>query len=377
MPNATRFDGQVWFYDQPEEWVCHVQSSIRCDEGSLVSGLVDTAENVIAPAAVGAGVGAAGAAITGGDPGMGALIGGGTGAIGGGLNWATGGANPITSIFGGGGGNVDTSTAVASDLGISPTTSAMTAPMGGTSASAISPSPGVMSAGGSVDLTQPDFAQSGRVEGGMGGTAGGGGTFPISGDMAGGVAAGGAAPGGGSSVMNAINDPTGTNIMKAVGSNLGPLVAGGGLLANLIKPQSGVGASSTSSLANQANALNAQGGQLQSYLMNGTLPPGAQQAIDLGTKSAKAHIRAQYAARGMSGSSAEVADLNNVDNVARTQAFDYANKLLQTGIDETGLSSKIYEALIGIDEKQSQAMGDAIANFSSALAGGVPVKRAA
>ncbi len=375
----SRLDGDVWIFEQQEEWACHVQASIRCDEGSLVSGLTDTAENVIAPAAVGAGLGAAGAAITGGDPGMGALIGGGTGAVSGGLNWATGGANPVTSIFGGGGGGTDTSTstAVASDLGLQPNVSAMTAPAGGTSAAAISAPSGVdgMGGGGGVDLTQPDPNA---------GTSGGAVPFgsdqvpqqSIMGkpDIPGNQAT---PPGGGSSVMNAINDPSGTNILKAVGSNLGPLVAGGGLLANLIRPQSGVGVSSTNALANQANALNAQGGQLESYLMNGTLPPGAQNAIDLGTKSAKAHIRAQYAARGMSGSSAEVADLNNVDNVARTQAFDYANKLLQTGIDETGLSSKIYEALIGIDEKQSAAMGDAIANFSAALAGGVPVKRAA
>ena len=373
----NRFDGEVWICEQQEEWICRVQETIRCDEGQLASGLVDTAENVIAPAAVGAGVGAAGAAIAGGDPGMGALIGGGTGAIGGGINWATGGANPVTSIFGGGssGGGVDTSTAVASDLGLQPNVSAMTAPMSGVSASSLAPPPGVDSAGGgNVDLTQLDPNQNG------------GGAVPFGSDQVPQQSSMGkpdipanqaTPPGGGSSVMNAINDPTGTNILKAVGNNLGPLVAGGGLLANLIKPQSGFGVTATNRLQGQADALAGQGSQLSSYLMNGTLPPGAQNAIDLGTKSAKAHIRAQYAARGMSGSSAEVADLNNVDNVARTQAFNYANKLLQTGIDETGLSTKIYEALIGIDEKQSQQMGDAIANFSAALAGGVPVKRAA
>lgn len=149
-----------------------------------------------------------------------------------------------------------------------------------------------------------------------------------------------------------------------------PLVAGLGLANNLLQPQT---LPQSGQLTAQANQLTDSGTQLQSYLTSGTLPPGVKTAIDSATKSAQAAIRSKYAANGMSGSTAETQELAQAELSSANQGTQIALQLLNTGIDEVGLSSKIYEQLMSANTAQNNATGSAIANLASALGGGTKV----
>lgn len=122
-----------------------------------------------------------------------------------------------------------------------------------------------------------------------------------------------------------------------------------------------------------AGRQGAQGQQLESYLANGTLPPGAQSYVDQQTAGQKAAIRSKYASMGMSGSTAEVQELNNVDQQAMTQMFSLATQLYNTGVSETGASSNLYALLMDAQNQDNALIGNAISNFVSAL-GGEPAK---
>ena len=80
-----------------------------------------------------------------------------------------------------------------------------------------------------------------------------------------------------------------------------------------------------------ATQLGQQATQLESYLSSGTLPPGVATALKQAASSAEAAIRSQYAARGESGSSAEAADLANVQNTIVSQGASIATNLLNRG----------------------------------------------
>ncbi len=371
---TTRFDGESWIYEDPEEWIDRIYETIRCDPG-----VTDSLINIGGGAAVGAGLGAATAAATGGDPGKGALYGGAAGGVGAGISDYAGGPT-----FTGGTGGTDTTSladtaslasapaapaaAVANDLGIS------TAGASGTSAAGLAAPSGV--GGGMTDLSQIDasggFAPSpgGTPSAGAGGSAGSadGGSVPFGSDQVPTQSMEGkpSAPSSGNTITDAWNNPSAGNIMKALGANAGPIAATGGIIYNAAQNQTIPGAAP---LKSQADTMAAQGTQLQNYLTSGTLPPGAQTAIDQAMNAAKAKIRSDYAARGMTGSSAEVQDLNSLELQGKAQAFDMASKLLQTGINESGLASQIYESLVGINSKQAASMGGAIGNLAAALAG--------
>jgi hypothetical protein len=123
-------------------------------------------------------------------------------------------------------------------------------------------------------------------------------------------------------------------------------------------------------LTAQAKQLGAQGSNLSSYLFNGQLPQGAQTALDQATASANAKVKSDYARLGLSGSSAEGQALQSVRDSATTQRFQLAQNLLKTGIDETGLSSKLYEAIYASSQTQNRDLMSAIASFAAAVAGG-------
>lgn len=120
-------------------------------------------------------------------------------------------------------------------------------------------------------------------------------------------------------------------------------------------------------LESNANALNAQGRDLQGYLKSGTLPPGLQLGIKQASDAAKASIRSMYAASGQSGSSAEQQDLAAVDERASAQGSQIALNLLQQGVSEQGMANQLYLELMGQALQQDQQLGQAIASFSSAL----------
>lgn len=121
---------------------------------------------------------------------------------------------------------------------------------------------------------------------------------------------------------------------------------------------------------NIAAQENQQGQQLQGYLQSGTLPPGLQQTLNQATEAAKASIRSKYAASGSSGSSAEQQELAAVDSNAQGQESQLALQLLNTGINETGMASQLYQQLMKNSITQDNQLGTSIANFASAAGGG-------
>lgn len=390
----------------------------------LAAGIVD--------AGIGAGLGAGEAAITGGDPGTGALLGGLTGGAVGGFGGLAGdalgigatagdalvgagagavgagitGGNPLTGAAEGGvsgaisgsiGGGGDTPTGAAAGGTTAPGASApaLAAPAGTplTDLTAgIDPAGGgggISLPGGSTPVTAgvDTSAITGPSPSAAGGGAlpsvgaAGGGTSGITGpsglsvqpitapaaDLSGIPSIGGGAGNTPSTIDTAIDNPTSGNILKALGANAGPLVAGAGLLTNLAGNQTLPGQNEIGQLA---GGLQTQGQQLSSYLQNGTLPPGAQAGIDQATKAAQAATRSKYAAAGMSGSSAETQDLNNITEQAQAQQFQEANSLLQDGLNATSISGQLYAEMMNFDQQQSAQTGAAIASLAGALSGG-------
>lgn len=109
--------------------------------------------------------------------------------------------------------------------------------------------------------------------------------------------------------------------------------------------------------------------QLKSYQTSGTLPTGLQAGLNTAADSAAASIRSQYAARGMSGSSAEAADLQALNQRVQTQGAQIATQLYSEGVQESQLSSSIYEQLMKVSQEEDQQTSSAIGSFASALAG--------
>ena len=126
----------------------------------------------------------------------------------------------------------------------------------------------------------------------------------------------------------------------------------------------------TQHLVGAADRLGQQGAELSSYLNLGTLPPGAMAAVNQGAASAKATIKSRFASMGLSGSTSEASALASVDSQVATQVYEIANSLLQTGIKESQLSAGIYETLLKNVQANDQQMSTSIANFAAALAGG-------
>lgn len=120
-----------------------------------------------------------------------------------------------------------------------------------------------------------------------------------------------------------------------------------------------------------------QGALLQSYLNNGTLPPGAQQMVDKQVAEQQTAIRSKYASLGMSGSSAEMAELNSVKENATSQIFKMAASLLETGVSQTNASAPLYKYLVDAQKSDDDRMSAAIKNFVASLGGSGQSKAAA
>ena len=171
---------------------------------------------------------------------------------------------------------------------------------------------------------------------------------------------------------------------------LGIAVAGGALAYDVLKgnpDSSSINAlkAEAPGLAAQGAALTASGQNLQTYLTNGTLPPGLQQQVTNAVQAAKARIIANHAANGENTNPAQnsalAQELNQVDldaiaqaGTLETQLFQSGTQLLQTGINETGLSSQIYEALVKIDQTNNNQLMTAIASMAAALGGGTKIQ---
>ena len=163
----------------------------------------------------------------------------------------------------------------------------------------------------------------------------------------------------GNSVAAAFKDPSISNVGTAIGNNSNWLLPAGALGASMML---GNAQPKGSAQVSQAAAQLGQAGQeLQSYITNGTLPPGVQASITSAAELAKAAVRSQYAKMGMSGSSAEAADLQHVETTATTQGTQIALQLLQQGVSDTSISAQLYGELMknamSSDQSLVQALG--------------------
>ena len=123
----------------------------------------------------------------------------------------------------------------------------------------------------------------------------------------------------------------------------------------------------------QLNKIGAQeaatGKQLSSYLASGTLPPGAQESVNLATNAAKAQVRATAAKLGLSGSTWEADRMGQIDQQAAAQSEQIATQLLQQGANFTGLSTSVFENLMRSTLSEDQAFQSALSQFAGGLAG--------
>ena len=148
--------------------------------------------------------------------------------------------------------------------------------------------------------------------------------------------------------------------------NASSILSALGLAANMARGQQPPKYSGN--LQAQADAMNARGAQLQGYLTSGTLPPGIGDALAGAHDSAAASIRGRYAKMGMSGSSAEMQDLNNLAQTTVSQGADIANKLLATGVSQQQFAAGLYQNLMATSMQQDVAMSNAISGFTNAMA---------
>jgi hypothetical protein len=215
-----------------------------------------------------------------------------------------------------------TTTSSLSDLGVSPLASA--------------PTLGTAAAGPTNLLTQSD-------------------NMPIAGFNADGTAidTSGTAPPGGNLLSTLAKNPMADVSMLGMAANL--------LGGNKTPAYSG-------QLAGAANTLAAQGNQLTGYLTSGALPPGMQDSINRATSAGAAQIRSMYAARGMTGSSAEQQDLQNLQIQAQAQAAQMAEQLYKQGISDMNMSDSLYQQLMQTFNARDAQTSNAIATFAGSLA---------
>jgi hypothetical protein len=174
----------------------------------------------------------------------------------------------------------------------------------------------------------------------------------------------------GNSIAAAFDNPTLGSVGNALSQNSNWLVPAAGLAFNAGKSMLTPAPNPTAidnTLGQQAGALNTQGQQLQSYLQTGTLPAGVHNSINSASHAAKAAIRSQYAAHGMSGSSAEAQDLASVDQRASQQGSQIAMELLRQGVSETQLSEQIYTTLLNQSIQKDNQLSAAIGSFASSM----------
>lgn len=157
------------------------------------------------------------------------------------------------------------------------------------------------------------------------------------------------------------------NAVKSAAPAIGPIVSGTGLALSALKGSQTP--SSEKALEAQATQSASQGTALQGYLQNGTLPPGAKAGLDQATNSAKAAIRSKYASMGMSGSSSEQQELAAADMASQAQGEQEALNLFNSGINESQLSSQLYQNILNATLQQDQQLSSSIGNFASSIAG--------
>ena len=177
----------------------------------------------------------------------------------------------------------------------------------------------------------------------------------------------GAAPTAAATAAGATPAATGAGLLGTLKSYAPLLASGGGLLTSMLEGNKNP--AFEGQLQSQAAQMASQSAQLESYLTSGTLPPGVSAGLSSAHDAAAATIRSQYAARGQTGSSAEMQDLANLEATTVSQGAQIATNLLQQGVSESQFSAQLYEQLMQASMQQDAALSKSIADFSGSLAG--------
>lgn len=205
----------------------------------------------------------------------------------------------------------------------------------------------------------------------------------------------GALPAAGPSAA-AIAAPTGTNsldltsLLSKAGSKiaenpLGLALAAGGLGYNIFKGQGDTAATQRiqaqdANVQKTASDITGQGQALAAHTEAGTLPPAIQQQLDNQIKDAKTKMISTYASNGMNTDPAKNSmlrqELASIDKQGTALKGDLQKQLLASGATLinsgtalTGADNDLIKTLSNIDQKSSERIGTAIANFASALSG--------
>ena len=149
-------------------------------------------------------------------------------------------------------------------------------------------------------------------------------------------------------------------------------VAGIGLAKDLLSPTNSL--QGQSQLSAEAAQTASQSQTMQNYLTTGTLPPGVQTTINNATSGAQAAIRAKYASMGLSGSSMETQELNQLNLNAASAGAQVALNLYTQGLSDAQISAGIYKTLLSTDQEQQQLTSNAISNMAAALSGGTQIR---
>ena len=182
-----------------------------------------------------------------------------------------------------------------------------------------------------------------------------------------------------------------TGAVNSITKNqLGLAIAGGGLAYDLLQgnktdPNQQMLQNEAPQLLAQGTALSKSGQGLQTYLTSGTLPPALQAQVTQSVNAAKATIIANAAHNGQNTDPTQnsqlAADLAAADQNGLVLAgqleqnlFTAGTQLLQTGVNETGLSNQLYETLVNMDRQNNQEIMTAIAGMASALGGGTKIQ---
>jgi len=182
-----------------------------------------------------------------------------------------------------------------------------------------------------------------------------------------------------------------TGAVNSITKNpLGIAIAGGALGYDVLKGNPNSAAenqlnANASTLTAQGAQIEGLGTQLTQYLQSGTLPPGQQAAVTQAVQARKAQIIANAAANGQNTNptqnSALAQDLANADQNGlvmagqlESQLATTGTQLISAGLNATGLSSQIYEALVKIDQTNNSTLMSAIASMAAALGGGTKIQ---
>ena len=177
-----------------------------------------------------------------------------------------------------------------------------------------------------------------------------------------------ATPSGGGSMLSNIANTLGISKSSIIPAG----VAGIGLAKDLLSPTNSL--QGQSQLSAEAAQTASQSQTMQNYLTTGTLPPGVQTTINNATSGAQAAIRAKYASMGLSGSSMETQELNQLNLNAASAGAQVALNLYTQGLSDAQISAGIYKTLLSTDQEQQQLTSNAISNMAAALSGGTQIR---